>query len=243
MIRRVGAIALSVVTDALRRKIVYVVVLFAAVMAASIPLLPSYGVGVEGAVFREVALTLTYLAAVVVILALSASRIPGEIERRTVYNVLARSVRRWEYLLGTWFGIAITSAAVLAAFGTVIFGLGWALYGQPMWQLWQGVLAIWMESCVVAAVCISVSTLAGPVVVATATIAFLFIAHARAGLLAPDQLAWQLYPSLDAFNIINPVAHGNGVEFAYLLTMTAVFVAWVGASLLIGAAAFERRDL
>ena len=99
--RAVWAIAGSVVADALRRKVVYIVLAFAAFMAVSIPRLPSYGVGVDEAVFREVALALMYAAAVVVVLSLSANRIPGEVERRTVYNVLSKRVHRWEYLAGT----------------------------------------------------------------------------------------------------------------------------------------------
>lgn len=241
--RRVYAIAASVVSDALRRKVVYVVLLFAAVMSAAIPLLPSYGVGVIGSVYREVALTLTYVATMIVVLALSASRVPGEIERRTVYNLLARPVHRYEYVLGTWLGIVTTMAGVVVAFGAVIFAAGWLIYGVPMWTLWQGVFSIWLEAGVVAAFCLAVSVAAGPVVVAVAALAFLFVAHARSGLLTPADPAWRLYPSLDTFNIINPVAHGAGVAPMYLLTMLLVFVGWVGVLLLISSAVFERRDL
>lgn len=243
MVSRVYAIAASVVADAIRRKVIYVVLLFAGVMTASIPLLPSYGVGVEMGVYREVALTLCYVAGMAVILALCANRIPGEVERRTVYNVLARSVRRWEYVIGTWVGVFVTMFGVFAAFGIVLFGLGWVTYGEPMWQLWQGVFAIWLEVGVVGAFAIAVSSVSGPVVVATASLVFVMIAHMRAGLLKADQLAWKLYPSLDTFNIINPVAHGTGVGLPYLLTMAVVFVAWVVALILLGALGFERRDL
>ncbi len=243
MPRRIYAIAASVVADALRRKVVYVVLLFAAVMAAAIPLLPSYGVGVAMGVYREVALTLCYVAGMAVVLALSANRVPGEVERRTVYNVLSRSVRRWEYLIGCWLGVLVTMFGVLAAFGLIVFGLGWVNYGQPMWTLWQGVFAIWLEVGVISAFAIAVSSITGPVVVATASIVFWMIAHARAGLLSADQFAWKLYPSLDTFNIINPVAHGTGVGAAYLATMLVVFGAWVAGLLLAGCVAFDRRDL
>ena len=47
---RTWAIATAVVADAARRKLVYVVVLFAVLMAAAIPMLPSYGQGVVEAV-------------------------------------------------------------------------------------------------------------------------------------------------------------------------------------------------
>jgi len=240
---RVYAVAASVVADALRRKVVYVVLLFAGVMTAAIPLLPSYGVGVVTGVYREVSLALAYAAGIAVVLALSANRIPGEVERRTVYNVLARSVRRWEYVLGTWLGIALTMLGVFAAFGVVLFALGLVIYGEPMWLLWQGILAIWLEAAVIAAFAVAVSSVSGPVVVATASLVFLMIAHARAGLFGPQDLGWKLYPSLDTFNIISPVAHGSGVSAVYLLTMVAVGAAWVAALLLLGSLGFERRDL
>ncbi|MBE0417215.1 MAG: hypothetical protein IBX63_05580 [Coriobacteriia bacterium] len=241
---RVAAVARAVVFDAIRRRIVWVVVLFSLVLAAVIPMLPSYGVGVVGAVYREIALAMTYVAAMVVTLVLSVARIPVEVERRTLYSVLARDVRRWEYVLGTWLGITLTLAAVTAVFGGIIFAVGWAVYSTPMWTLWQGVLSIWMEAGIIAALCVAISTITLPVVVAVAALAFLFIAHVRADLLGgPENPLWYAYPSLDAFNIIAPVSHGVGVSLLYLATMTLVFVAWAGALLLLGALGFSRRDL
>ncbi len=241
---RTWAIARAVVADAIRRRIVWVVALFSLVLAAAIPSLPSYGVGVEGAVYREIALALIYVAMIVLALVLSVTRIPGEVERRTVYPVLARDVSRWQYVVGTWLGIALTLLAAAVAFGLIVFGVGWVVYDAPMFQLWQGVLAIWMEAAVVAAFCVAVSTMTLPAVVAVAALAFLFIAHVRADLLGgPGHPLWYAYPSLDAFNIIAPVAHGSGVDALYLGVMTLVFLGWAGALLVLGSAAFSRKDL
>lgn len=241
---RVLAVAQAVVSDAIRRRIVWVVVLFSLVLAGAIPMLPSYGVGVEGAVYREIALAMTYVAAMVVALVLSVARIPVEIERRTLYSALAREVRRWEYVLGTWLGIFLTLGAAMAAFGAIVFGVGWAVYHEPMWQLWQGVLAIWLETGVIAAFCVAVSTVTVPVVASVAALAFLFITHVRTGLLVgPENPIWRFYPSMDAFNIIAPVAHGPGVSLLYVVTMIAVFIGWAGVLVVLGALGFARRDL
>lgn len=243
MIGRILFIAGAVAADARRRKIIWVVVFFAAIMAAAIPSLPSYGAGVVEAVFREVALTLTYAATMVVTLALAANRIPSEIERRTIYGLLTRSVRRWEYVVGTWLGIVLTVAAVVAAFCAIIVAVGWIAYGEPMLVLAQGGLAIWMEAAVVAAFCVTISSVSGPVIVSVAALTFLFITHVRSSLLAPDTIAWRLYPSLDAFNVIAPVAHGSGVGVSYVASMAAVLIGWAGALLVISVMLFGRRDL
>ena len=243
MIAQVLSIAASVAADARRRKVVWVVVLFAGLMAAAIPALPSYGVGVVEAVYREVALTLTYAAMMILSLSLAANRIPSETEKRTVYNVLARDVRRWQYLVGTWLGVTFTIGAAAAAFALVIIGIGFGTYDAVMWQLVLGVAAIWLEASVLAAFCVAVSTVAGPVIVAVASIAFLFVTHVRSSLLDPGTVGWYMYPSLDAFNVIAPIAHGDGVGVVELAGMALVFVGWVAVLLFAGVLVFARRDL
>ncbi|MDZ4063913.1 MAG: ABC transporter permease subunit [Coriobacteriia bacterium] len=243
MTARMWALCTSVLMDAVRRKVVWIVVFFGAVMAVAIPALPSYGVGVVEAVYREVALTLTYMATLVVTLALAANRIPAEVERRTVYNVLARDVRRWEYVVGTWAGVFLTVGAIVLAFTAIIIGVGWGVYGAPMWVLAEGTFAILLEAGAVAAFAVAVSTLSGPVIVSVSALVFVFVAHARGYLLTPQDTMYSLYPSLDPFNVINPIAHGAGVSGAYVGSMLVVFLAWVAVLLLIGVTAFGRRDL
>jgi ABC-type transport system involved in multi-copper enzyme maturation permease subunit len=244
MMRRLSAIAGAVFLDAIKRKVVYAVGFFAVVLAFSAPSLPSYGVGVDVGVYREVALALTFAAGLVLALALAANRVPSEVERRTVYNVVAKPVSRWEYVVGTWTGITAVMAAVIAAFTVIDQLVGLARYHDPMWQLWQGALAIWLEIGVLTAFAVAVSAVSGAVVVAVATLTFAFAGHSRQPFLRmvsgfPE---W-LYPSLDSFNVINPVAHGGGYGLVYALIMVAVFVGWVVALLVLGSLGFSRRDL
>jgi ABC-type transport system involved in multi-copper enzyme maturation permease subunit len=245
MIARVGSIALGVIADSLRRKVVYVIVFFAGLLALAIPSLPDYGVGVQAAVFREVALALSYITALVVALSLAANRVPGEVERRTVYNVLSKGVGRAEYLVGTWVGMFGVIAGSVAAFTAIEQIVALITYQDAMWRLWQGALSIALEMGVVAAIAVAVSTVTGPVVVVTASLALLFAGHARSTLVGGEgALALKpLYPSLDAFNIVNPVAHGSGVPATYVAGMLAVFLGLTGLALVIGVVLFSQRDL
>ncbi len=242
--RVVGAIAAAAFADALRRKVSWIVVVFAAVLAVTIPSLPSYGVGVAGQVFREVAQALMFVAAMVLALALSVNRIPGEVERRTVYGLLARDVRRWHYVAGGWLGVFGVLAASVAAFCVVCQGVAVIVYSDPMWQLWQGGFAVLLQAGVVAAFATAVSVLVGPVTVVVASLAFLFLGHARDSVLAVTGAAVvRLVPSLDAFNVVTVVAHGEGYSLAYAASMSAVFVAWVALLLTAASIAFDRKDL
>jgi ABC-type transport system involved in multi-copper enzyme maturation permease subunit len=245
VIDRLAAVAGAVFMDAVRRKVIYVVLFFGLVLALMIPNLPSYGLGVVAGVYREVALALTFAAGLVLALALAANRVPAEIERRTVYNVLAKPVRRFEYLVGTWLGVIAVMAAVIAGFTVIEQVVGLVRYQDAMWRLWQGAFGIWLELGVVCALTVALSGRTGPIVVVVTALTFLFAGHSRDALLGvgASPVLRALYPSLDTFNVINAVAHGTGVEAMYAGGMLLAFVGWSGVLLLLGALAFEGRDL
>jgi len=243
MVFRVLAITQAVVVDALHRKLIYVIGLFAMLMATAIPFLPSYGQGIVEAVFREVALALIYVFAMVVSIALAATRLPAEAERRTLYPLLSRGVGRGEYVLGTWLGIVAVVAATLIALAAVTVLIGWFNYQEMMLVLFSGVFAIWLEAGVLIAFCVLVSTMAGPVVASVATLAFLFAAHVRSVIAEPGTILWTLYPALDTFNVIAPVAHGTGYGLTYGLTMLFYWGVYTTILLALSTVAFGRRDL
>jgi ABC-type transport system involved in multi-copper enzyme maturation permease subunit len=244
VIRRLLAIAGAVFLDAVKRRIVYLIVFFGAIMALAIPALPSYNVGVQSGVYREIALALTFAAALALTVGLSANRVPGEIERRTVYGVLSKAVARWEYVVGTWLGIFGVIGVCILGFAVVDIVVGQIVYTQFMPRLLEGAFAIWLEMGIVAAFAVAVSGMSGAVVVTVATLAFLFAAHSRDSLFPNGpQIALTLFPSLDAFNIINPVAYGSGIGPVYAGIMTVSFLGWVGVLLLLGSLGFARRDL
>jgi ABC-type transport system involved in multi-copper enzyme maturation permease subunit len=240
-------IARAVIADAARRKVIWVVLVFAALLALAVPSLPSYGQGVVSAVYREVTVALMFTATIVVALALAATRIPNEVERRTVFALLARDVRRWHYVVGSWIGMFAVIGLVLAAFTAVSIVVGFVVYDELMVVLLQGALGVWLEAGVVMALTVLMSTRFNPVTTIVGALAFLFVGHSVVGLIAPAEhgsssAPWWI-PSLEIFNVINPVAHGSGYNLVYGLAMLAAFVAW-STLLLAGASAlFAGRDL
>jgi ABC-type transport system involved in multi-copper enzyme maturation permease subunit len=244
-VKKVLAIAFAVVADAARRKVVWVVIVFAAILAVAIPALPSYGEGVASAVFREVSIALMYMAALVVALSLAVTRIPVEIERRTVFNVITRDVRRWQYVAGTWIGMFAVLGLVVAAFSVASIGIGAFTYGELMWRLFEASFAVWLEIGIVMAFAVMLSCSFGAVTSSVGALAFAFVGHAVVGLTKlPEGVRPPWYvPTLDVFNVINPVAHGTGYGPIYAASMVVVFIAWIALLLLGGAALFSRRDI
>lgn len=243
--RPVLALAAAVVSDALRRKVIWLVVAFAGLLGFVAPSLPSYGTGVIDAVFREVSIALMFTAALVVTVALAATRVPAEVERRTVYGVLTRDIRRWHYLLGTWLGIWLVTGAVIAATTVVTLVIGGVSYGSLMIIVAAASVAVWLEAGVVAAFGILLSTRVGAVTTATGMLAFLFVGHSAGSLLTLEagvRAPWW-FPSLELFDVVAAVAHGSGYPPVYAAAMLAAFAGWVGLLLFGAAALYEARDL
>jgi ABC-type transport system involved in multi-copper enzyme maturation permease subunit len=244
-VNKIFAIARAVVADAVRRKVVWAVIVFCALLSIATPSLPSYGVGVVAAVYREVSIALMYAAALVVALALATTRIPVEVEKRTVFNVIARDVRRWQYVTGTWLGMFIVLGAVTLAFTLATMLIGFIDYHQPMFILLEAALAIWLEMGVIMGIAVMFSSQFGAVTSVVGALAFTFVAHADVGLLhlSEGQLPPWWLPGLDIFNVINPVAHGGGYSLVYALSMVAAAAAWIAIFLLGGSLMFGARDL
>jgi ABC-type transport system involved in multi-copper enzyme maturation permease subunit len=241
------AIAAAVVADAIRRKVIWAVLVFAVFLGLSIPALPSYGVGVAASVFREVAIALIYVAAIVVALALSATRIPLEVERRTVFNVISRDVRRWQYVAGSWLGMLLVLGGVIAlcAVATIAIGYFTIPGNEVMWRLLEAAFAVWLEMGVIMAFAVMLSCSFGAITAGVGALAFTFIGHAVVSLLNLPEAArapWY-FPSLDIFNVVNPVALGTGYGPLYAASMVLAFVAWVALLLLGASALFGSRDL
>ncbi|HSK46552.1 MAG TPA: hypothetical protein VLA05_00935 [Coriobacteriia bacterium] len=237
------AMVQAVIADAVRRRVIWVVLVFAALLALAVPSLPSYGDAVVSSVYREVTQSLMFVAALVVGLTLSATRVPNEVERRTVFSILARDVRRWQYVTATWVGIFAVTGVVLAAFAVISVVAGYFLYQEVMLVLFVGALAVWLEAGVVMALTVLLSTRFSPVTSIVGALAFLFVGHTWAGLLIPDASAQWWVPSLEVFNVISAVAHGSGVSFAYTVSMLVAFFAWAALLLLGAAVSFGGRDL
>lgn len=241
--RKLLAIAQAVVRDAVRRKVVWVVVLFAVLLSFVAPSLPTYGVGVVGAVYREIAIALMFAASLIVTLALAATRIPAEVERRTVFNVLSRDVRRWQYVAGTWSGLCGVIGVAVLAFSLVAGIVGFVVYQEVMWLLLEAALAVWLEMSVVAALTVALSTRFGAVTNSAGALTFVFVGHSVGVLAGPGgSLPW-FVPTLDVFDVISAVAHGSGYGLGYAAAMLGAFVAMSGLLLVAGSAIFGRRDL
>jgi ABC-2 type transport system permease protein len=112
---RIAAIARTTFTELARLRVFYVLVLFALVLIISASFLARISFQQELQVTRDIALgAINFFLSMLAIVA-TAQLLPRDLEDRVVYSVLAKPVRRFEYLLGKFFGVLMLLAVSLVA--------------------------------------------------------------------------------------------------------------------------------
>ena len=104
------------------------------------------------------------MAALLITVILSLNLSPTEIERRTIYTILSKPVRRPEFLLGKYFGAAGTILINVGLMG-LAFVIAIALKQKgaegligPL-NMFKGVLMIYMQMALLSALAVFFSTL------------------------------------------------------------------------------------
>ena len=120
--RSMVCIGRGVLLEGVRRKEAHVLILLMGVF-----LLGALGarvVGIEnaatGTFLYNLGLTLAWMFAHVLVLLMSVNQVPGEIENRTIYPILARPVERGSYLLGKWGASTLCGWGAYAVFAILV---------------------------------------------------------------------------------------------------------------------------
>ena len=116
---RIWAIAINTFREAVRDKVLYGVLGFAGGVLLLTLALAELSLHQQRRVVLDVGLASISLFSVVIAIFLGSSLLYKEIERKTLYVILPKPIRRWEFLLGKYAGIAVTALVFVAIMGAI----------------------------------------------------------------------------------------------------------------------------
>jgi ABC-type transport system involved in multi-copper enzyme maturation permease subunit len=125
MIRRVLAIASNTYRETVRDKILYNLILFALIMILSSIVLGQLTLGNEEKVILDLGLSAVSIFGMLISIFIGIGLVYKELEKRTVYALLAKPVHRYELILGKYIGLLFTLLVNLAV---MMVGLQLALW-------------------------------------------------------------------------------------------------------------------
>ncbi len=113
------------VAEAQRRRVLHALVLVVILIMASLSLIRYLSPAEQARMVKDSGLTAITVFGMIVSIFVVSFMIPHEIETRTIYPVLAKPVRRYEFLLGKYVGaLVILGAVVGVSDGRAGGGLG-----------------------------------------------------------------------------------------------------------------------
>jgi ABC-type transport system involved in multi-copper enzyme maturation permease subunit len=125
MLTRVAVIALNAYREAVRARILHGLFALALATAGYALVVGAYASRSRMRVVSDLGAASTSLYAIIVAVVLGATSLYRELELKTIFPILARPIRRAEYLTGKLLGTVLTLAVFIAANGgALLFALG-----------------------------------------------------------------------------------------------------------------------
>jgi Cu-processing system permease protein len=255
---RAAVVAWNTFREAVRDRVLYNLVFFALLMIAAAILVGEISLGIDREVIVTLGLTAISLIGLLMAVFIGVGLVSKEMDKRTLYAVLAKPVRRWEFLLGKFFGLLLTLTVNTAAMAAGLFVA--LLYVTRSLAAGDAVVLvavyfILLKLALVVALALLFSCYTTPLLAILFTaglyIAGLFVGamrNVRSDLMAPALrtfLGWLSYllPNFSNFDVMASAAHGRAVPAMLALQNTAYAVLYCGIVLAVASAVFSRRNL
>jgi ABC-type transport system involved in multi-copper enzyme maturation permease subunit len=191
---------------------------------------------------------------VIIAIFVGISLVNKEIERRTIYTIMARPISRTFFIMGKYIGLALTLFVNMAIMWAVFLLTLW-LYHVPIHpSLFQAVALIFVEILVVTAVALFFSTFTSTTLSAIFTLGLYVIGHLTADLRsmvansesgavkAVVDLLYYLCPNLEMLNIKGQAAVGIAAGPEYVLMASLYGLVYAGFLLTGACLVFQQRD-
>lgn len=252
---RILTIALNTFRESIRDKVLYVLLFFAAVTIAGSKALGWISIGQDIKIIKDITLAATSVFGALIAIFVGASLIYKEVDKRTLYTILARPLDRWEFVVGKYLGLL----GLLAVVVSIMTGVS-AAYILLMGGTIDGIyllaaVLIFFKLMVVTAMALVTSSLSSPILGAIIVFCFYVFGHATGvfmdlppqfnGTMAKHLLEFTYYvvPNLANFDIRAEAANGVAVNPAYVVYVMVYGLGYTVILLVAAAFAFERKDL
>jgi len=250
----IKAIAINTFKEAIRNKILYNLIFFSVLMMAVSLVLDQATIGQRNKIIKDLGLASINLFGVIIAIVVGINLVYKEIEKRTIYPLLAKPVRRASFLIGKYFGILLTLVVEILLMSFFFFLLVWLYGGGFDPHLLIAILMIFVELSVIAAVAIFFSSFSTPVLSGMFTFSVYVIGHlstflkdfgANSGSAAIKQLTHFLYyilPNLERFNLKTQAVYHLPIENSQILFSLLYALLYIVSVILFSVLCFERRD-
>ncbi len=254
MIRRIWAMAVNTIREAIRNKLLYTLLFFAlGVMVLGIALSTLSYVERERMV-QDFGFASIRLFSVAIAIFVGVGLIHKEVERRTVYTILSKPLSRAEFLIGKYTGLILIIWLQVVVMASFFAGVS-LLMGAPLgFNHFAALVLMGIELALVVALATLFSAFTTPLLASFFSCGLWLAGHltrdlrehgARsASALVRETTAWlhRILPDLESFNLSIAAAHQLPLAASDIWFPALYGAGYTAVLLVVAALIFERRD-
>src|SRR5262249_17660279 len=106
--KKIGIVAMNTFREAVRDRVLYNLVFFALLMMAAAVFVGQISIGIEKTVIISLGLTAISVIGLLIAVFIGVGLVSKEIDKRTLYALLAKPVSRAQFLVGKFGGLVLT---------------------------------------------------------------------------------------------------------------------------------------
>lgn len=254
---RVTCIASNTFREAVRDRVLYNLIAFALLMMGASLLVGQISINIERNVVINLGLTAVSLFGLVIAIFIGIGLVSKEIEKKTLYTILSRPVRRWEFILGKFGGLVATLVVNTFFMAIGIFAALFYLahhFQKADTYLLVALYFIILQFVMITALALLFSAFSSPLLSAVFAFALFIIGtfaqdlrgfaamtHGTSRWIATG--AAYVVPNFAALNVISSVAHDQPAAGSLVFYNTLYALFYSAAALAGAMLIFERRNL
>ena len=253
-----GVVAINTFREAVRDRVLYNLIFFALMMIGAAILVGQISIGIERTVIINLGLSAISIFGIIMAIFIGVGLVYKEMEKRTLYSLLSKPIRRWEFLVGKFAGLLLTLVVNTAL---MTLGLGAALYcvsrkfERADATILVAVYFILLELALVTALALFFSCFTSPMLSTLYTLGIYVAGVFAPGIQGISQFTsnwvlavvtrfiYYLLPNFHNFSVIAAAAHGDAVPLVLIWHNTVYAVLYVLLILVASAAVFSGRNL
>lgn len=251
---KIYSIALNTIREAIRSRILYLLLIFALLMIVSSRIVSLLTVGDELKITKDIGLISISFFGVLMAVFIGIGLVSKEIEKRTIYNIISKPIQRYQFLLGKYFGLLLTLLINIGVM-TILF-LVVIYFKSGSWELslLKAITLFFFELLIIIAVAILFSTFTTPILSSVFTLAIYLMGQLTPNLLLLREkvggiigrtillILYYLLPNLQNLNIKNEMVHNIAINNQFIFFAIAYSLTYSTVIMLLAILLFQKKD-
>lgn len=248
------AIAVNTFREKVRDRILYVILGFAVLMIIGSIFLGKLSLNEQIKIIKDGGLSAISIFGAVMAIFLGVGLVSQEIDKRTIYTILSKPVRRATFLIGKYLGLCITLAVNVIAMSVVLFIILKAYGINPSIIFVYAMYFLLLELMLTTALALFFSTFSSTILSILFTTGIYTIGHLLEDLKnfgeksdvelfrSVSKVLYYILPNMDFHNIKVNFTHDIPVEISTIGWVSLYTIAYIVLILILSTIIFNRRE-